>query len=275
MIKKGIIILALITAHQISFAQVTSFGFKEGTIEKKDGSLIECYVEFAVTYYSKVAYKLTKDGEELSLKSSEVKSIKTPFKYIENITLDGKERLMAMVTEGHVTLFNHVTINPGKTEKGYGGTFNFNAPPIVIYAVKKGDNYYEIKKRDFKQRLSDLLCEQPSVVEYINRREFKLDDMESAIAEYNSLYEMQALKRQITARVVDSKTKKPIKDAKVKIQGTSVEAVTNFLGFVQVTIEAIDTLLVQHPEYEIGLIKIPDVNNFQIGLTKLQSRNEQ
>ena len=155
--RLGFTIFILTIIFTVSAGQTTSFGFQEGTITKKDGSLIKGYVEFAVTYYSRVAYKMTQDGKELSIKSSEIKSIQTPYKYIENISLDGKERLMALVTDGRIKLFNHITINPGRSEKGYGGTFNFNAPPTIIYAVKNSETFTEIRKKDFKQKLAELV----------------------------------------------------------------------------------------------------------------------
>jgi hypothetical protein len=262
----AIFILTIISNESVG--QTTSFGFQEGTITTKDGNSIKGYVEFAVTYYSRVAYKMTQEGNELSIKSSEIKSIQTPYKYIENITLDNKERLMALVTDGHVRLFNHITVNPGQTKKGYGGTYNFSAPPTIIYALKKGENLTEIVKKDFKSKLLELLNDQPSIVDRLNNNEFKFEDMEKIISEYNDIHKMQALRRQIIAKVVDSETKKPIRDVKVTIQGTDVMATTNFLGFIQITIDKVDTLLIEHPEYEIGLVKVPETNSFSITLTR-------
>jgi len=273
--KQLVITLFILTIFSEStLGQTTSFGFQEGTIIKKDGSSIKCYVEFAVTYYSKVAYKLTPDGKELSLKSSEVKSIQTPYKYIENITLDDKERLMAMITDGKVKLFNHVTINPGRTQQGQGGTYSFNAPPTIVYALMKDGRYFELKKKDFKAKLSDLLNDQMSLVERINSREFKFEDIEKLITEYNDIHRIQDLRRQITAKVVDSETKKPVKDARVIIQGTNIETVTNFLGFIQITIDTVDTLIIEHPEYEFGIIKVPELNSFQISLTRIPVKKD-
>jgi hypothetical protein len=259
-------LLAIISKY--SLGQTTSFGFQEGTIFKKDGSSLKCLVEFAVTYHSKVSYKLTEDGRELSLKSSEIASIETPYKYIENITLDNKERLMTIVANGKVKLFNHVTINPGKTQQEQGVSYNFSGPPTVIYALMKDGIFFELKKKDFKAKLSDLLNDQTSLVERINSGEFKFEDIESIINEYNDIHKMVELRRQITAKVIDSETKKPVKGAKVTILGSNIEATTNFLGFIQITIDTVDILIIEHPEYEIGRIKIPEMNGFQISLTR-------
>ena len=177
---------------------------------------------------------------------------------------------MALVTDGRIKLFNHITINPGRSEKGYGGTFNFNAPPTIIYAVKNSETFTEIRKKDFKQKLAELLSEQSSIVERINNGELKFEGMEKIINEYNDTHKIQA--RQITAKVVDSETKKPIKNAKVTIQGTNIETITNFLGFIQITIDVLDTLVIEHPEYENGRIKVPEVNSFQIILTRTSAK---
>ncbi len=254
------------------FAQ-TNYGFGEGVITKKDGTSIKCYVELTVAYHSRIAYKFSQDGKEISMKASEVKSIQTSDKYIENITLDDKERLMGMVSDGRVRLFNHVTVNSGRKEKGYGGTFTFNAPPTIIYALKKDENYYELKKESFKTKLSELLNDQSSIIEKISSNEFKFEEIEKVVNEYND-HKIISLKRQITAKVVDSETRKPIKDAKVTIQGTDVMTKTNFLGFIQIKIDAIDTLLIEHPEYEMGQLKVPEVDSFLITLKRMRLKKE-
>jgi TonB family protein len=76
--------------------------------------------------------------------------------------------------------------------------------------------------------------------------------------------------RVITAKVVDSESKKPIKDAKVKIKGTDVETVTNYLGFFQLTIDSINQISVEHEDYETGNVVVPELESFQISLTKLR-----
>ncbi|MEO7991630.1 MAG: TonB family protein [Chryseolinea sp.] len=75
--------------------------------------------------------------------------------------------------------------------------------------------------------------------------------------------------RLVTGKVVDNQTKKPIKEAKIIIEGTSIETTTNTLGFFQLQIDSIQNLIISHSEYEIGSIKIPEVDKFQIALTKI------
>lgn len=260
-----ILLFAIIPGRVIA---QSDFGFVEGTIIKKDNSTIKCYVEFTISYDARVAYKMSQDGNEKTVKSIEVKSIQTPYQYFENITVDNKERLMAMVADGKVKLFSHVVRNPGKEEKMYGGTASFDRAPTITYALKKDDAYYEITKKDFKEQLSELLIDQPSIVEKINSKEAKFAGIDRIVNEYNEISRIHSLRRQVTARVIDAETKKPVKDAKVTIQGTNIDAITNFLGFVQITIDTVDTILVSHPEYETGWVKIPEVSSFQITLSR-------
>jgi len=182
--------------------------------------------------------------------------------------------LMAMASDGKVKLFSYVAMSAGKTQQEQGASYSFHKTPIIVYALKKESNYYELKKKDFKTKLSELLNDQPSIVNRLNNDEFSFEEIDKIINEYNNAHKIIALRRQITAKVIDGETKKSIKDAKVTVQGTDIVATTNILGFMQVTIDAMDTLLVEHPEYEIGLIKVPDVNNFLITLTRTTSKRE-
>jgi len=79
--------------------------------------------------------------------------------------------------------------------------------------------------------------------------------------------------RQITGRVLDTDTKKPIKEAKVRIADSSIETMTNALGFFQLNIDTAEYLIIESKDYEISQIKIPDVNSFQINLTHTPPSN--
>lgn len=158
---------------------VTTFGqgaynFHKGTITKKDGSVIQCYVQTAGTYYAWVPYKMTEQGEELSFKSKEVKSIKTKNEYFESIDLDGKERLMALVADGKAKLFVYLIQNS-----------NY-APPTILRVLKVGDEAVELTKKNFKTILTSKLGDQPTIVEKINRADVELVDVFEIIDEYNA-----------------------------------------------------------------------------------------
>ena len=80
--------------------------------------------------------------------------------------------------------------------------------------------------------------------------------------------------RQITGKLIDSETKKPVKDALVKVEGKDLETKSNFLGFFQLTIDSLDQLLIDSYGYELALIQVPSVNSFQIALTKSTEKEE-
>ncbi len=75
--------------------------------------------------------------------------------------------------------------------------------------------------------------------------------------------------RTITGRLLDKDSGKPVKDATVTLKNTNIETKTNALGFFQLSIDTIDTLLIKSDEYSPMQTEIPlDVNNFTIQLTK-------
>lgn len=176
----GLILLCLTCYGQVDY------GFGEGIIVTKQGDTIKCFVEMAVTYESKIAYKKAPQGEKLSIPSSDIKSLTTPYKYWENIQVGKKEKLMSLAVDGDAQLFNHVTINPGQSSPMAGGTYTMNNAPTVIYMLKKNQVFYEIRKKDFKATIAALLSDCPTVINKVNNKEYKFDDIEKVISEYNS-----------------------------------------------------------------------------------------
>lgn len=76
--------------------------------------------------------------------------------------------------------------------------------------------------------------------------------------------------RQITGKLIDGESKKPIKDAIVKIEGKEVQATSNFLGFFQLNVDNLDHLIIDSEGYELAMVQVPNVSNFQIALNKGQ-----
>jgi antitoxin component YwqK of YwqJK toxin-antitoxin module len=74
--------------------------------------------------------------------------------------------------------------------------------------------------------------------------------------------------RLITARILDTDTKKPVNQAKVRIANSTTETVTNALGYFQLNVDTTDSLIIESKDYEASYIKIPDSDKFQINLTK-------
>lgn len=81
-------------------------------------------------------------------------------------------------------------------------------------------------------------------------------------------FQLQA-QRLITGKIQVLNTKTPVDQVDVSIyKGTSTTA-TNKYGYFQLTVEDGDSLLITHPEYKIGLIRVPDVDVFVIYLESL------
>ena len=72
----------------------------------------------------------------------------------------------------------------------------------------------------------------------------------------------------ITGRIIDSNTKKGIKDAHVKLENRDSIVVTNILGFFQIKADTSDHIFVGATKYETVKFKVPFSKNFSILLTQ-------
>ena len=74
----------------------------------------------------------------------------------------------------------------------------------------------------------------------------------------------------ITVRVVDAMTMKPIKNANVVVSGTTKGTPTNVLGFCRVRVLTNEKqLVISHVSYETGIIEIPvNVSSFIVSLER-------
>ena len=128
------------------------YGFEEGVIVTKEKDAIQCFLELAITYEKKIAYKISKDGEEKFIPTEEVWFVKSPSRYLENIKLGKRERLVVLMVDGKVKLFNHVRMQEGIKQEGINTPSYTYSYAIIVHAVKKEENYYEINKKKLKER---------------------------------------------------------------------------------------------------------------------------
>jgi hypothetical protein len=77
----------------------------------------------------------------------------------------------------------------------------------------------------------------------------------------------------VIGKVVDAENKKPIKDAVVSIEGSTIETITNILGFFQLTVDSTDNLIIEANGFERGRVAIPTTGTFQIGLIRQQEKD--
>jgi hypothetical protein len=102
------------------------------------------------------------------------------------ILLGKKEKIMGLLVDGDVKLFNHVTINEGASTSASGGTMTLYTAPTILYAIKKGDVFYEVKKKNFKEMITTLFSDCQSVVDKVVSKIYTLEDIETVVNEYNS-----------------------------------------------------------------------------------------
>ena len=80
--------------------------------------------------------------------------------------------------------------------------------------------------------------------------------------------------RTVTGRVVDKTTKKPLANATVRLFPTTIKTSTNVLGYFQMTITTLDSLLIQYPGYLSVMLKVPQKNSFQVSMQKRKEEIE-
>lgn len=75
--------------------------------------------------------------------------------------------------------------------------------------------------------------------------------------------------RQLTGRVVDSETQKPVANAAVIIYGTTQGTFTNHLGFFELNLESsYKALIISCIGYEVSRLEVPSVNQFKVQLKR-------
>ena len=185
MLKRG---LPGLVPTLIYFISVTpsfgQLGFQQGTITKKDGTVINCFVEMQVGYGPKVYYKMEESSYEKVIKSTEVKSIQLQHRKFDNIQLEKKEQIMALMAEGKLILYTYVNNKQGSRKSGYGGTFAMFEPEFT-HAIIRDGILTELTNDNYKERLSKLVEERKDLVDRINDPDFKITDVEQVVIDYN------------------------------------------------------------------------------------------
>lgn len=77
-----------------------------------------------------------------------------------------------------------------------------------------------------------------------------------------------AQSRTITARILDSQTKKPIANAVVAWVDSAVTTNSNYLGYFQLTVSNRKELVISHEQYATSKVQIPEQDNFTILLER-------
>lgn len=62
--------------------------------------------------------------------------------------------------------------------------------------------------------------------------------------------------QQITGKVIDFDTDRPVKDVIISVHGTDAKTMSNFLGYFQIMVDTSDYLILEKPFYETGEVKV-------------------
>lgn len=77
--------------------------------------------------------------------------------------------------------------------------------------------------------------------------------------------------RIVTGRVLDRYARTPVANVDVTIYKGTEYMSTNAQGYFQLTVNEGDSLMFLHPDYQPGLIAIPETNNFSVSIEKVIS----
>ncbi len=78
--------------------------------------------------------------------------------------------------------------------------------------------------------------------------------------------------RVITAKVINSNTNQPVKNADVSIEGSTATTITNPLGFFQLTADTSDYFIIEKQGYEQTMLRVPAIDNFTIAIRELDRK---
>jgi hypothetical protein len=156
--------------------------YEKGSIIKKNGDTINCFVPISIYYSNSIKYRMDKNSTDIKLKTTEIKSIITPYNRIENLMIDNKEYIMRLLVVGKAKLYSQNIPDEGRNPNG--GYYTYSAPTI-IYSISLDSAYYLIEKKNYIQKLSECLKDCPTVQENILNKSYKYEDMEKIINEYN------------------------------------------------------------------------------------------
>jgi TonB family protein len=78
--------------------------------------------------------------------------------------------------------------------------------------------------------------------------------------------------RNIRGRLVDSKTKEPVTAAIIRVGANGATTQSDAEGYFKLTVESVDTLVVESPIYPLAEYRVPPVDEFYIELEKPDER---
>ncbi|MEY2917606.1 MAG: hypothetical protein RIS73_1320 [Bacteroidota bacterium] len=166
----------------------SNFGFTDVTIMKKKGDSVNCLIKLEINYGDIITYKDYQDAPEKKMDIKDIKSIRFPFKYLENITLDNKEKLVTLIDRGKISLYNYVEVKNGETvdvPKSGGGKFT-PSKTIVHYIINVGTKYIELEENLFRENLKPFINDCSELNNKVDNNVYSFTDIVTIIKAYNS-----------------------------------------------------------------------------------------
>lgn len=183
---KYLFVCACLLAVSPAFSQ-PGFGFKEASVVFKKGDSLQCLVKMELNYRDTVLYKAYDSGPEKMLFAKDIKSIRFPFKYVENIRFDSTEKLSTLLLTGHITVYSYAVLSLGKPVdvKNVAGLKFSPTTTITHYVVHKDSIYKEIREDFFRRDLAPLIKDCPGMYRKLDTEGYYFEDLVKIAKEYN------------------------------------------------------------------------------------------
>jgi hypothetical protein len=170
-------------------AQEFIWDYQDAIIFKKDKDSIICKVqvhqvnerEVTASGETLVIYKLGNNPKELSIKISEIQSIKTAHSKYLTVPVDRRELLFKVAVEGKVSLLEYPRISIMIS----GGTYKFGPKEITYYAIKTIDKTVVIKVKKDLNAFMDLIDNCPEAKAIADKKIFQIDNIPILVSRLN------------------------------------------------------------------------------------------
>ncbi|MBK6400332.1 MAG: energy transducer TonB [Bacteroidetes bacterium] len=157
--------------------------FDTGLVVLKHGDTLNCLVEINTSYGDTVSYKTFLNNDLKILLTKDIRSIKTSFAQTKNIKYNNSEKLMTLIVDGKVKLYNYVTYyksSPSESSEGWNPVFGFS------HVIEMNDSIIPIDGLKFKKQGQKLFSDCSTLAEKIRKGILDYSTIAKVVKEYNS-----------------------------------------------------------------------------------------
>ncbi|HEX5652560.1 MAG TPA: hypothetical protein VFX58_05770 [Chitinophagaceae bacterium] len=178
---KCIIVITILAG--LSLNANSQYGFVDATIFKKNGDSLNCQVQREFSYGDLITYRFSSGSQEKTIRAKQIKRIHTPAYIIENISMNGKDRLMTVVIEGKLGLYSYTVMEAGPKQVNNGVT-SYGSKMKTTYALVKNGVSTELSEKNYREILGRLMDDCPSVRAFVEKSH-SFDELQYIIESYN------------------------------------------------------------------------------------------